>query len=199
MRRLHLLLVLAVLLFPAISAIADEKPLPKPEALSEEEIMTSKRLSTYDTIIINDFKTEGAEYTNVNEEEKPKVDKLKPLLVKILAESLENELKNRKLFKSILRNAEAKGNAVVLEGSFTEFNAGNRGARFWAGIFGAGKTYLKIKGRLVDATSGKVLAVFEDRETGYKGTMTLEDFEGLFPHQAKSIGENLAIFIEKLY
>lgn len=198
MKKIVVLAMFTFLLLPVFSAFADEKPLPKPEALSEEEIMTSKRLSTYDTIIINDFKTDGAEYTNVNDEEKPKVEALKPLLVKTVSESLDMELKVRKLFKTILRNAEPKGNAVVLEGAFTEFNAGNRAARFWVG-FGAGKTYLKIKGRLIDAATGKELAVFEDRETGYKGVATMEDFEGLFPHQAKSIGENLANFIQKLY
>jgi len=134
----------------------------------------------------------------VNDEEKPKVDAMKPLLAKTVSESLEMELKVRKLFKTILRNAEPKGNAVVFEGAFTEFNAGNRAARFWVG-FGAGKTYLKMKGRLIDAATGKDLAVFEDRETGYKGVATMEDFEGLFPHQAKSIGENIANFIQKLY
>jgi hypothetical protein len=166
--------------------------------LTEETILTGTRLSTYDTIIIKDFKTEGTEYTNVDAEEKPKVDSMKSMIVKGLSDSLEMELKKRNLFKTIQKNAVPTGKALILEGGFTEFNAGNRAVRFWVG-FGAGKTYLKAKGRLVDAQTGKELATFVERETGYKGTMTMENFEGLFPSQAMSMGENIADFIQKLY
>lgn len=191
-------LMLALLIYGSCVMGAEEQPLPKPEALSEETIFTDKRLTSYDTIIIRDLKTDGAEFSNIDDEEKAKIEAMKPLLVKTVSESLEMELKTRKLFKNILKNGEPTGNAVILEGSFTEFNAGNRAVRFFVG-FGAGKTYLKIKGRLVDAQTGKELAVFEDRETGYKGIASMENFADLFAHQAKSIGENLAIFIEKLY
>jgi hypothetical protein len=107
-------------------------------------------------------------------------------------------MKKRKLFKNVVLNGDAKDKAVVLEGNFTEFNGGNRALRFWVG-FGAGKTYLKVKGRLVDAVSGKELASFEDQETGYKGVASMESFEDLFPHQAKSLGEHIGEYMEKLY
>ena len=108
------------------------------------------------------------------------------------------ELKAKKLFTNIEINGEPKGNTVILEGAITEFNAGSRALKFFVG-FGAGKAYLKVKGRLVDARSGKELATFVDRETGYRGAVTMESFEDLFPHQAKSLGENISQFIEKLY
>lgn len=200
MKRILLACFCAIpLLLPAnILFAADEKPLPLPDVLSEETVATSAKLSTYDTIVIRDFKTENAEYINVDEEEKPKVDAMKPILVKNVTDSLEMQLKLKKLFKNIIKNAESQGKAVIMEGEFTELNAGNRAVRFWVG-FGAGKTYLKVKGRLLDAETGKELATFVDRETGYKGSMTLESFDSLFPAQAMSIGENLANFIEKLY
>lgn len=190
--------LVALLMVSAFPVLADETPLPKPDVLTEEAVMTGKRLSGYDTLIIRDLKTDGAEYSNIDEEESPKVEAMKPLLVRTFSESLEMELKSRKLFKKIEKNTEPSGNAVILEGSITEFNAGNRAVRFFVG-FGAGKTYLKMKGRLIDARTGQELATFVDRETGYKGTMTLEAFHDLFPHQAKSLGENVAMFIEKLY
>jgi hypothetical protein len=197
------LFVAAVLLLTftvagTLFATENESPLPKPEVLTEETVLTSQRLSGYDTLVINDLKTDGAELTNVDGEEKPRIEAMKPLLVRTFSESLEMELKTRKLFKTILKNEKPTGNAVILEGEITEFNAGNRALRFWVG-FGAGKTYLKMKGRLVDAQTGKELANFVDRETGYKGTMTMESYEGLFPSQARSLGENVAQFIEKLY
>lgn len=193
-----LFVALALALSTTLAGAADEEPLAKPDVLSEETVFTSKRLSVYDTIVIRDLQTDGAELTNIDSEEMTKFEPMKPMLVRNLTDSLEMELKLRKLFKTILKNEAPKGKAVILEGAFTEFNAGNRAVRFWVG-FGAGKTYLKVKGRLIDAETGKELAVFEDRETGYKGSMTLESFDGLFPHQAKSLGENIANFIQKLY
>ncbi|AJE03019.1 DUF4410 domain-containing protein [Geobacter pickeringii] len=200
MKRLLLAIALSIATFTATTSLvhADEAPLPKPDILSEETIFTPQRLATYDTIVIRDLKTDGAEYANLDDEEKAKLEAMKPMLVRTVSDSLEMELKMRKLFKSITRNEEPKGKALILEGAFTEFNAGNRAVRFWVG-FGAGKTYLKVKGRLIDGQTGKELAVFEDRETGYRGSMTLENFADLFPHQAKSLGENLANFIQKLY
>jgi hypothetical protein len=179
-------------------SFADEKPLPKPGILHEETVMTSQRLSAYETIVIKDFSTEGAVYDRIDDEERPRVEALKPLIVKNLSLSLEAEMKKRKLFKNIVLNEDTKGKAVIIEGNFTEFNGGSRALRFWVG-FGAGKTYLAVKGRLIDAESKKELATFSDQEAGFKGVASMESLDDLFPHQAKSLGENIGEYIEKLY
>jgi len=180
-------------------AFAGDSPLPKPEALSEETIFLTQKLSaSYDTLLIKEFSSEGVEYSNVNDEEKAKILKMLPLLKSNITLSLEGELKAKKIFKNIVKNGAANGKTVILEGTFSEFNAGSRALKFFVG-FGAGKAYIKFKGKLTDGATGKELAVFEDRETGYRGSMTLESYEDLFPHQAKGIGENLAKFLEKLY
>lgn len=196
--RKMLSLLPAVFLFMAASFAHADQPLPKPGILNEETVKTSQRLSVYDTLIIKDFSTDNVVYERVDEEEKPKVDALKPLIVKNLTLSIQAEMTKRKMFKNVVFAGDAKDNAVILEGSFTEFNAGSRALRFWVG-FGAGKTYLKVKGRLLDAKTGQELATFEDQETGYKGVATMESFEDLFPHQAQSLGENIADFMQKLY
>lgn len=197
MKFLQLTLLLSLLLVASVAISADT--LPKPEALSEETIFITEKLSTnYDTIVIKEFSTEGAEYSRVDDEEKAKITTMTPMLLSNISLTLEGELKGKKLFKNIVKNGEAKGKAVILEGKITEFNAGSRALKFWVG-FGAGKAYLKFKGRLVDAQTGKELANFEDRETGYRGALGMESYQDLFPHQAKSIGENLARFLEKLY
>lgn len=194
-----LLIVVMMLMVYASLALAGDKVLPKPEALSEETINLTERLSAaYDTLIIKDFNADGVEFSNVNDEEKAEIIKMLPLLKSNIALTLESDLKQNKTFKSVVRNEAAKGKAVVLEGQFSEFNAGSRALKFFVG-FGAGKVYIKFKGRLVDAATGKVLATFEDRETGYRGSMTLESYKDLFPHQAKGIGENLAKFLTALY
>jgi len=198
MKSVKLLLPAMFLMSFGSFASAEETTLPKPGVLNEEAVMTSQRLSTYDTLIIKDFSTDGVVYDRIDDEERPKVDAMKPLIVKNLTFSIEAEMKKRKLFNNVVLNSDAKENAVILEGNFTEFNGGSRALRFWVG-FGAGKTYLSVKGRLIDAQSGKELATFVDQETGFKGVASMESFEDLFPHQAKSLGEHIGEFIEKLY
>jgi len=198
MKSVKLYFLLSFLLVVAPFVFADEAVLPKPGVLNEESVMTSQRLSTYDTIVIKDFSTEGVVYDRIDDEEKPKVEAMKPLIVKNLTLSIIAEMKKRKLFKNAVENGDVKEKAVILEGNFTEFNGGSRALRFWVGM-GAGKTYLKAKGRLIDAQSGKELASFEDQETGVEGWGSMKSFEDLFPHQAKSLGEHVGEFIEKLY
>jgi len=191
-------LLQVLFLFVVASWAYAEEPIAKPGVLDEEAVMTAQRLSGYDTLVIKDFSTEGVVYDNINDEEKPKVDAMKPLIVKNLALSIEMKMKTRKLFKNVVLNGDAKENAVILEGNFIEFNGGSRALRFWVGM-GAGKTYLKVKGHLIDAQTGKELATFEDRETGFKGVASMESFDDLFPHQAQSLGEHIGEFVEKLY
>lgn len=190
-------LILALIATPAFLLAADT--LPKPEALSEETINITEKLSqNYDTIVIKEFAVEGAEYSRVDDEERAKITTMTPMLLSNISLTLEGELKNKKLFKNIVKNGKPTGKAVILEGQISEFNAGSRALKFFVG-FGAGKAYLKFKGKLLDAATGKELATFEDRETGYRGAVGMESYEDLFPHQAKSIGQNLAQFLEKLY
>jgi hypothetical protein len=193
----HVLAVMFLMSFCTVAS-AEEAALPKPDILNEEAVMTSQRLSAYDTIVIKDFSMEEVVYDRIDDEERPKVEAMKPLIVKNLTLSIEAEMKKRKLFKNVIENGDVKEKAVIIEGSFTEFNGGSRALRFWVG-FGAGKTYLSVKGRLIDAQSGKELATFKDQETGFKGMASMESFEDLFPHQAKSLGEHIGEFIEKLY
>lgn len=178
---------------------AGDKTLPRPEALSEETILITEKLSAnYTTLVIKDFSAEGAEYSRVNDEEKAGITKMMPMLMNNIADTMTAELKSKGIFKSIVRNNVPAAKAIVLEGQFSEFNAGSRALKIFVG-FGAGKAYLKFKGRIIDGTTGKELALFEDRETGYLGSMSALSYEELFPHQAKGIGENLAKFLMQLY
>ena len=190
------LLLSAMLLSSVVFA---QEVLPRPEALSKETIYLTEKLSkNYDTLLIRDFSEEGAEYSRVNAEEKAKITQMMPLLKSNIRLSLEAALKEKNLFKTVLAEGKPSPRTVVLEGSFSEFNAGSRAVKFFVG-FGGGKAYIKFKGRIIDGATGKELATFEDRETGYRGAMSMESFEDLFPHQAKSIGGNLGNFFEKLY
>ncbi len=191
-----LLALFLVFVSSGIALSADT--LPKPEALSEETIFLTQKISVnYDTLVIKDFSAEGAEYSSVNDEEKAEIIKMMPMLMNNIADALIAELKAKGVFKEVARNSASGGKQIILEGKIGEFNAGSKALKFFVG-FGAGKAYLKFKGRFVDA-SGKELATFEDRETGYLGSMSMMSYKELFPHQAKSIGENLAKFLIALY
>jgi hypothetical protein len=200
MKRLVVVLT-AVVTFTLAGAgmILAADTLPKPEALSEETIyLTEKLSSNYDTLVIRQFTADKAEYSRVDDEERGVIEKMKPNLVRTISDTLEAELKAKNIFKRIVKDGKPAGKAVILEGELTEFNAGSKALKFFVG-FGAGKAYLKSKGRLLDAATGKELVVFEDRETGYLGSMSMMSYDDLFPHQAKGMGENLAKFLEKLY
>jgi len=171
----------------------------KPKVLSDESISLTDRLSVnYDKIIIKEFTAEKPEYSYVDDKEKAVILKMTPNLLRTITDTCEAELKDKKLFKQISKGGKSSGKTVILEGDIIEFNAGSKALKWFVG-YGAGKVYLKIKGRLVDAETGKVLAAFEERETGYLGSMTTMSFDDVYPIQAKNIGESLAKFIEKLY
>lgn len=193
------LLAILMVISCSVFATAGDKPLPPPEALSEETVFLTEKISAnYDTLVIMDFSAEGAEYSNVDDEEKTVITNMMPMLMNNIADSLTAELKTKNIFKKIVRNKDSEGRTIILEGRFSEFNAGSRALKFFVG-FGAGKAYLKFKGRFIDGATGKELALFEDRETGYRGSVGLESYKDLFPHQAKGIGENLARFLITLY
>lgn len=199
MKRL-LMVFAAIVMFASTGAgVLAADTLPKPEALSEETIyLTEKLSSSYDTLVIKQFTADKAEYSRVDDEERGGIEKMKPNLVRTISDTLEAELKAKSIFKKIIKDGSPTGKAVILEGEITEFNAGSKALKFFVG-FGAGKAYLKSRGRLLDAATGKELVTFEDRETGYLGSMSMMSYDDLFPHQAKGMGENLARFLEKLY
>jgi hypothetical protein len=116
----------------------------------------------------------------------------------MVADTVVAGIKAKTKFASVTRGGEGKARTAVLEGKFTEFNAGSRALKMFVG-FGAGKAYLKVSGRLLDGATGKELASFEDRETGYMGSLSMLSFEDLFPNQAKSLGVHIAEFVEKLH
>jgi len=194
---IQMLVLSLVFIFTGIVFAGDK--LSNPNVLSDETISLTERLSlNYDKIIINEFTAEKPEYNYVDDKEKAVILKMTPNLLRTITDTCEAELKDKKLFKQISKGGKQSGKTVILEGDIIEFNAGSKALKFFVGM-GAGKVYLKMKGRLVDGETGKVLAAFEERETGYLGSMTTMSFDDVYPIQAKSIGESLAKFIEKLY
>jgi len=63
----------------------------------------------------------------------------------------------------------AGAKAATLRLWVVEYEKGGGGARFFAGVYGAGQPVIKVRGHLVDA-SGAPLFVFEARRSGETGS-----------------------------
>lgn len=189
------LLIMSLTVF----AYAEDGVLSKPDVLGEENVSMTKGFSSYETIIINNLDMDHAEYSRVDEEEKTKIESMKPMMNTIFTSTIETELKKRKLFKNIKINAKPEGNELIYNAKVDEFNAGSRALTVLIG-FGSGKVHIVMTGKFIDAKTGKELASFKDQEAGgFFGSQDLSGFEGKFPAFVGRIATLSTDFIEKLY
>jgi hypothetical protein len=76
-------------------------------------------------------------------------------------------LNGKGLFENVVtRESDIKANAHVLklENTITEYSKGGGGARFWAGMYGAGQPVLRVQGKLSDGD--KPVFTYEARRSG---------------------------------
>ncbi len=160
-------LLVFFLLCGALTVFARDT-LPTPQVLGKESIFTVQRLAAYDTIVVREFSSDGAELANLDDNEKKILEEMKPTIVKNLKESLVKNLKKEGKFGNVLANGEPKGKTIIVEGKFTRFNGGKGAAKFFPGWMApkSGKTNISVAGRLIDAKTGKELATFSDTRSG---------------------------------
>jgi len=183
----------------SVFAFAEGEVLSKPDVLGEESVTMTRGFSAYDTIIINNLDMDHAEYSRVDDEEKAKIESMKPMLNTIFTSTVAAELKKRGLFKDIKINAKPKGGELIYNASVNEFNAGSRALTMFIG-FGSGKVHVIMTGKFIDAKTGKELASFKDQEAGgFFGSQDLGGYEGKFPAFVGRIATLSTDFIEKLY
>jgi len=87
-----------------------------------------------------------------------------------LVSELVLKLNERKIFANVVtREADIKPGAKLLklENTITEFSKGGGGARFWAGMYGAGQPVLRVQGKMADGE--KSTFTFEARRSGSSG------------------------------
>ncbi len=183
----------------SVYAFAGDGALSKPDVLEEESVAMTRGFSAYDTIIINNLDMDHAEYSRVDDEEKAKIESMKPMLNTIFTSTVAAELKKRGLFKDIKINVKPKGRELIYTASVNEFNAGSRALTMFIG-FGSGKVNVIMTGKFIDAKTGKELASFKDQESGgFFGSQDLGGYEGKFPAFVGRIATLSTDFIEKLY
>ena len=191
----------AVSLLAAASLVsAADNPLAKPDVLGEETIYTTKPLSGYDTVIIKDFDISHPELDNIDDDEKQDIEPVTATLPKIMSASFVKELKSKKKFKLVVSNSNTKTNAVILEGKVTKLSGGHGAAKFFLGWMTPQslRTHIEVSGRLIDAQTGKELAVFSDVKSGLTGA-GMGYVKEIFVNLSGDLGRDLAEFVEKLY
>jgi len=102
--------------------------------------------------------------------DKPEDKMVHDLAKENLVSELVRKLNERKLFANVVtRESDIKPDANVLrlENTITEFSKGGGGARYFAGLYGAGQPVLRVEGRL--SAGDKPMFTFEGRRSGTSG------------------------------
>ncbi len=192
MKKMLLIMAVVALLIP-INALAGSRG---PGVLDKENIKTDESLSKYKSIGIKIFSTENVEYNNVDDEEKRELKNYLRDWQEMLARTMKNELNGDRVTAFIIdpdgRNADKAD--MIIEGEFSQVNMGSTFSRMFWGM-GAGQAGVTVKGKLIDARTGKELATFEHESTsGLQGG----DKWALVENRVKATGDKIAEFVEKL-
>lgn len=167
-------------------------------AMEEEKYFSEKKLSSYSTIVINDFDIKNVEIDHIDTDEMKELEPMMPTLVKGISEVIQKKLSKEKKFETIQLNGKQSINAVRVEGKILKLSGGIGGVKWllWPLAPKSTQTYISISGRLVEAETGKELATFADTNTG---KMWYKNFAKYFPEMSEELGESVAEFIINNY
>jgi hypothetical protein len=192
MKKMLLIIAFVALLIP-INALAR---MSGPGVLDKENIMTDESLSKYKSIGIKLFSTDNVEYNNVDDEEKRLLKNYLKDWQESLAKTMKNELNGDRV-KAFIIDPDGKnaGKAdMIIDGEFSQVNMGSTFSRMFWGM-GAGQAGITVKGKLIDAKTGKELATFEHESTsGLQGG----DKWSLVGNRVQATGDKISEFVEKL-
>jgi hypothetical protein len=91
----------------------------------------------------------------------------------VLRDEVARTLRASSLFPAVVTSeADIKpgSRALRFEQTIVEYEKGGGGARFFAGLYGAGQPVLKVQGRLAGEAAGQALFLYEARRSGDSGT-----------------------------
>jgi hypothetical protein len=94
----------------------------------------------------------------------------------VLRDEVASSLRASNLFAAVVTSeAEIRPGTRVLrfEHTIVEYEKGGGGARFFAGLYGAGQPVLKVQGRLTGGGAGQPLFLYEARRSGDSGESRL--------------------------
>lgn len=122
------------------------------------------RFSGFDAVVVPVPVFKAVERSNeINERE---------IAIKGIQDAIVVALKDTGAFASVVTRAEEVkigSRFAVLETTVLEYEKGGGGARYFAGVYGAGQPVIKVRGHLVDS-KGAPLFVFEAHRSGESAT-----------------------------
>lgn len=113
----------------------------------------------YDTLLIGETK-----YTA---KERPNEVEIRNWAISYLRTALADHVRTNQVFANVVtREADVKpeGKALRMDNTIFEYEKGGGGARYFAGLYGAGQPVLKVRGEFLDG--GKPLCRFEASRSG---------------------------------
>jgi Domain of unknown function (DUF4410) len=192
MKKILLIMAVVALLIP-INALAR---MSAPGVLDKEDVMTDESLAKYKSIGIKIFTTDNIEYNNVDDNEKRELKNYLKDWQDLLARTMKNELNGDRVTAFIIdpdgKNADKAD--MIIEGEFSQVNMGSAFSRMFWGM-GAGQAGITVKGKLIDAKTGNVLATFQHESTsGLQGG----DKWQLVENRVQATGDKISEFVQKL-
>ncbi len=165
-------LSMAVLLAALLGGCAGTSTLaPERESIGYREDPDLQRVwladgvsfQSYDTFVVRETRTEAI---NVNP------DGLENLAWArgFLRNEVVTAIRAKKLFRNVsTSDADVQPGAQVLrlDNVIVEYEKGGGGARFWAGLYGAGQPVIRVRGRVTDGD--RLIFAFEARRSGDSG------------------------------
>lgn len=153
----------------APSSISTAVPLPAGVTLTRHQHLQSVwvadgyRFTGQDPLVIATPAFKAVERPNeVNE---------RAVALRTLQETLVASIRDSGAFPQVVTQSSelpAGSRFATLETTVVEYEKGGGGARYWAGLYGAGQPVIKVRGHLLDP-AGKPLFVFEARRSGESG------------------------------
>jgi hypothetical protein len=99
--------------------------------------------------------------------ERPNEVQMRAMAMRVLPELLVEHIRSTKLFATVTTRAdEAKPGSrnLRMENTIIEYEKGGGGARYFAGMFGAGQPVIKVRGQILDGD--KLMCVYELKRSG---------------------------------
>jgi len=174
-------------------------PLVAPGQLKYEDIKTTERFRKYEAIGIRPFSTEDVVFMSTSPNEMQEMETFRKTAPDLLLASFERGMKKNfyKRFGLVASDDDLASYDLVIEGEFSEFDRGNRAARYSVG-FGSGSTHVSVSGRMFEPKTGNTVVIFRDALYGRWGLFGGSSME-LLQRNCQDIGTNISDFLRDCY
>jgi len=185
---------------PSPPAASKAPPLPAGVTLHQDKDINGVWLAPefnfkgYDTVYVADPMFAAVERTNEVA--------MRAMAMKALSDQMVEHIRKTEMFPVVTTQTnELKPDArkLILENTIIEYEKGGGGARFWAGLYGAGQPVIKVRGRILDGD--KLMCVYEMRRSGESGGARVfggyKNDEDIQRNDIRDLASDFADFIKR--